>query len=143
MNREIKFRALSFYKIMYYGLPYHSPGTGKYFMVYSNNWQPSYSNPDEGESNIFTPIDINTLSQFWRTHNGVDLYDGDIALIGGYLRVIRYDKANERMCFANIDDLKYEDRWCINQAPDLEWWQKYGTNIEVKGNIFENPELLK
>ena len=70
------------------------------------------------------------------------VFVGDIVKIGGYLRVIRFEEENSSFCFANVCELKHESWKYINQSPNLEWWQKYAENIEVVGNIYQNPEML-
>ena len=65
------------------------------------------------------------ITQLWRTWNGVKLFVGDIAQIGGHLVVIRFDEVNARFCFAKIDSLRHERFMDINQSPDIDWWMQY------------------
>ena len=62
------------------GLIFYSSGTGEWKITYSNNWQPSYSNPDEGESTVYVNIDPNTICQFTGIYdiNKTKIFENDI-----------------------------------------------------------------
>lgn len=85
-----------------------------------------------------------TVSQYWRTVNSVDLYDGDIFAINGkYSKIIRYKEDKACFCVANLNQIECEDIFDIWQMPDEKWWNERNILIDVIGNEFDNPELLK
>ena len=76
--REHKYRGMS-KNGWAYGLLHFNYGQGEYMITHSNGWQPSYSNPDEGESTEFTVIDAETIGQYTGLQDceGKDIYEGD------------------------------------------------------------------
>lgn len=62
--------------------------------------------------------------------NGKEIYEGDIIKSGTKLHKVIYD---ESRCGFNLDD--YSD--------DGETVQTIHNKLEIVGNIYENPELLK
>lgn len=85
-----------------------------------------------------------TVGQYWRTVNDVDLYDGDIFTIEGkYSKIVRYKEDKACFCVANLNQLECEDVFDIWQIPDEKWWNERNILIDVIGNEFDNPELLK
>lgn len=88
-------------------------------------------------------IEENTISQYWRSVNKIDLYDGDIFTINGkYSKIIRYKEDKACFCVANLNQLECEDVFDIWQIPDDKWWNERNILIDVIGNEFDNPELL-
>lgn len=88
-----------------------------------------------------------TVGQYWRTINGIYLYDGDIfSLSGQYEKVVKLIQYNEEMacfCIANIDSLKYEYCMYIWETPSLDWWQTFNQDIKLLGNRFDDAHLLE
>lgn len=121
-------------------------------LINANNGQP-YIIP----SNIFEPdghhliinsdnpfwVDAETVGQYWRTVNEIDIYDGDIFTINGkYPKVVKYDETHACFCIGNIEQLEFQDTFDIWQTPDPKWWEERALMIEIIGNIHDNPELL-
>lgn len=131
--REIKFRGKRVDNGEWvYGYICHNSSYGEEdgFMIYE---------PDGG----ICLVAPETIGQLWRVWNNIELYDGDIVMIGLHKRLIRYDSQNERFAFCNVAELVNDNWQDINQAPIKNWWVAYAGNITKLGNIHENPELLK
>ena len=75
--------------------------------------------------------------------NGKEIYEGDIITVkGDYPRVVLWDK----MMWALMPTVYYhdEDFWVMNlQHPGVDWWEEYADEIEVIGNIYDNPKMLQ
>ena len=93
----------------------------------------------------FIEVIPETVEQFIgiRDKNGKEIYDGDIITVRGkYPRIVLWDK----MMWALMPTIYChdEDFWVMNlQHPGVDWWEEYSDEIEVIGNIHDNPELLK
>jgi len=130
MKREIKFRA------------WHIP-TKKMFDVYSWCKDCVFEDSNDGVGTSPTlPAETKDceLMQFTglKTKTGVDIYDGDIVkYYQPYAK--RYDTHivlwDEK--FAGFGLFENNNEWCKESD-----WLKI-QDIEVLGNIYENPELLK
>lgn len=74
---------------------------------------------------------------------GKEIYEGDIVTIkGNYPRVVLWDK----MSWALMPCEHYHDKifWVMNlQHPGNDWWELFSDEMEVLGNIHDNPEHLK
>lgn len=64
MNQEILHRAKDKNGNWIEGLLFYSHGTGIFKITHSNGWVPSYGNPDEGESTVYTDIDLDTVQVY-------------------------------------------------------------------------------
>lgn len=74
--------------------------------------------------------------------NGKEIYGGDIITVRGeYPRVVLWDKVS----WALMPCEHYNDKhfWVMNlQHPGNDWWEEFADEMEVVGNIHDNPELL-
>lgn len=125
--REILFKAKRKDGKWVEGLPYYSPGNGTWAILHSNGWAPSYSNPDEGETNEVTLVDYDTLTQYtgFEDREGRKIFVSDILSINGKVYTVKlfngmyivdceaemhsyhlYDIANECEVIGNIHDKK-------------------------------------
>ncbi len=93
----------------------------------------------------FVEVDPATVGQYTELSdsNGKEIYEGDIITVNGrYPRVVLWDKVS----WALMPCKYYNDKhfWIMNlQHPDNYWWEKFADEMEVVGNIQDNPELLK
>ncbi|QQO97029.1 YopX protein [Cellulophaga phage Nekkels_1] len=154
--RKIEFRGMSKHGWSY-GLPHYSPENGVWAMVESNGWTPSYANPDEGECNVYTAIDYNTVGQStgFKDNKGNKIFDGDIIRL--HTGLITVDDQLMKVCFNQgafgLRSLEHDgvkiftsfvpmcaiskslmDRNIFKEAEDV---------LEVIGNIHQNKELIK
>lgn len=104
--------------------------------------------PNGADVSIGTPIekiqievDPETIGQFTglKDINGKGIFEGDIIVVNGlYPRIVLWDK----ICWALMPTKHYHDKtyWIMNiQHPDADWWEDYAKEIEVIGNIYDNP----
>jgi hypothetical protein len=114
MQREIKFRA--FYE-------------GLMFQVTELFWsnQTAYLYEEGQDSGFIIPLHDIKLMQFTglKSKSGTEIYEGDIVDGRRYYRPALYGRRVAKMDYQSLNDL---ERWC--------------NDIEVIGNIYENPGLL-
>ncbi len=140
--REIKYRGLS-KNGWAYGLPYYSHGTGEWKISRSNGWQPSYNNPDEGESTEWINVDPKTIGQFTglTDKNGKEIYEGDVIQVCNHIPEDGEDESFDVITFCGYKDGHFylEDNSGGSWTRQLFHQRK---RLKVIGNIFEHPELL-
>lgn len=90
-------------------------------------------------------VDSDSVGQFiGRTDkNGTKIFDGDIISVNGVVnKLVTYIDGYACFCLANTNELnsKYMSPW---QQVDPGWWNEFGREIEVIGNIHDNTELIK
>lgn len=140
--KTIKFRGKDKDGCWVYGLPLRVHGTGDWCIAKSNEWMPTFDNPDEGEDTVFIKIDTDTLCQFtgFVDKNGVDVYDRDLlksdefSANGEYdIFEIYYYESTGAYMIENIypeqtGSVSYAGGWRINEM------------FEVCGNTIDNKE---
>lgn len=129
--REIKFRGLTAKNELAYGLPYDdAPNSTAYYKSYSQRmcWvmNGGYSS---------APIKNGTLCQFTglKDKNGKEIYEDDVIKFGaqyGSISVVKHIGASYQ-----VKD-KFGDWYDLYDVTE-------STNIEVIGNIHDNPGLLE
>ncbi len=131
MSREIKFRGKSIDSSRWfygYYLAYHVTGGGKLFHYIKN-------------PNITVEIDPETLGQFTGRYdkNGKEIYEWDAVSWSAW----KLDSCYEKSCKKKVNIVEWsvnKGKWFIGN--DL-WDLGIYSDIEVIGNIHENPELLE
>ena len=92
------------------------------------------------------PIQIETLGQFTGLcdKNGIEIYEGDIINVNGkYPRLVKFIDEYACFCIARISDLDNNLETGYWQQVIPGWWNNPDREIEVCGNIYDNPDLLK
>lgn len=95
------------------------------------------------------PIDTKTIGQFTglKDKNDKEVYDGDIIslpLSDGSC-VTHQIRISEEYLSVEIKNLTVDGMRCdfdIFGQLKYSWWQEYKYDIEVIGNIYDNPELI-
>ena len=139
MNRTIKFRGKRLDNGEWvYGEQY-TPRLFDSKRGYSGEYAPCIF-CDEGG----VPVIPESIGQFTGLHdkNGKEIYEGDIITVrGDYPRVVLWDK----MSWAIMPCELYNDKhfWVMNlQHPGSDWWEEFADEMEVVGNIYDNPEFI-
>lgn len=149
MKREIKFRAWLL---------------GEHQMSYSDNWffmSPDGSciqyadqgywvnmDPKEYLEEHNVPIkDDFILMQFTglKDKNGVEIFEGDIVrfLDGSYVSTENGIDTNEFMSVGKVEWCDERKGWDVTNREDVQTDECFDEYMEVIGNIYQNPELLK
>lgn len=132
--REIKFRAKLLNGIWEYGDLLQWNNGDIFIGIHSENWIDDCAN--SCDYTTIEKVDSNTVGQFTGMHdkNGKEIYEGDI---------VRTDVSR-----ANATrNKKYRNFAIRYDAP--HFWNGYDTllmsklRMEVIGNVYDNPELLK
>lgn len=130
MNREIKFRG-------------KRSDDGKW--IYGYLADEDYINNINEIAMPSEEVDADTVGQFSgiKDATGKEIYERDIIVVKGeYELVVLWDE----MGWALMPCEHYHDKifWVMNiQHPGMDWWKLFANEIEVVGNIYDNPELLK
>lgn len=154
MSREILFRAKAInrdpnreYKTKYkngdwvYGLLTRKPYESSFGI------SPAHMTNEEGVSGI--DVDYDTLGQYTgrKDKNGTKIFEGDIFEIEdeGYF-VVQWSAGYFELQYYTyyevcLDGNAYETRWGKLDAEPIWNWDIEG--MEIKGNKFDNPELLE
>lgn len=135
--REIKFRGKRLFdnKEWKYGFYYlYIDNLGKEFHNILNEEEQVTVNEYGATVPAFTNIDKNTLGQYTglKDVNGKEIYEGDIVYVASEdeKAMILWDKESARFV------LQFKD-WCA------DFDNYYEKDLEVVGNIYDNPELLE
>lgn len=121
MSRPLKFRAWNKQgKLMHDGLPLYK---NRVFVVAGQLRRDHFMvefDTDEYELMQFTGL---------KDKNGKEIYEGDVVQVGGHVMDVRWVGAGF---------------WLVKpELSDVELHQNTAKNIEVIGNIYENPELVE
>ncbi|MCM1484067.1 MAG: YopX family protein [Muribaculaceae bacterium] len=145
MKREIKFRGrwqtTSGKYEWEYGVPYTSWEGQTAILFQSVSGDEDYF---RCLSMSAREVDPATIGQFTGLYdkNGVKIYEGDIFTVKGkYPRVILWNQAS----WATMPCEHYHDKqwWIMNlQHPGNDWWEEFADEIEVIGNIHDNPDMI-
>jgi len=154
--REIKFRAWDEQsREMHYDFEFVSSGDkGDDWIIFKSNRQKLSSKPHPFENPWFKQQF--EIMQFTGLHdkNGKEIYEGDILNTtcekkhpgGGWIcGSFGHHPENAKVVEWNQEQARWDLDFYRSLAKELQWKSTpgRGTDYEVLGNIFENPELLK
>ena len=138
--REIKFRG------------YNRKNKQWLYGFYLQNRGAHFVAPDEfatGKSWEDYEIDPATLGQFtgFTDSKETDIYDGDIIQVkGGPYHQIKWLNEIGGFGICNLVSMRELTKWpdrCLFSIPAQDWWQDFGREIIVAGNIHDNPDYLE
>ena len=139
MNREILFRAKCFGNWRY-GSYVHFDKKPTHNCCNCNYKDFIVTNEEDGE-HYYPIIDLSSIGQYTglKDKNGKKIFDGDILFQGQELLGV--------VCISKrygVSILKKTTTWSlINFVLDSDFDAGVLSDIEVRGNIYENPELIK
>lgn len=139
MNREIKFRGKSIYDEEWLYGSLVKIEKDRYAVI------PPLNDIEIGKSIGMYEVCHETVGQFTGlyTDNGEEVYEEDIISVNGkYPKLVKYIGEYASFCVANISDLnkKWISPW---QQVSPGWWNDFRREIQVIGNIYDHPELIK
>lgn len=153
--RVIKFRgkSLGFHEWEYGSLIMDEAHTdnGKFIVAYIVPGLPCASDGRDFYTTQMKRVDVSTVGQFTGLldKNGKEIYEGDVFSVDGkYPKVVKYIEERLSFCVANIDTLttppmSFWPEKSIYMQLSSDWLKDFQNGIEVIGNIYDNPELLK
>lgn len=91
------------------------------------------------------PVYCKTIGQFTglTDKNGVKIFEGNIFIYHNTHYLVRYSKIYLSFCAVKITELKNPSRKFIDNPIYGDLHEEYRDTIEIIGNIYDNPELLK
>ena len=134
MEREIKFRGKNSKGTWLYGDLIHN--RGDVFIVPKKIVIPF------APSNNNLIVDENTISQFTglKDKNDKEIYEGDMFKLPiSYGYATHQVRISPHHLCVEIKNITLQNWNNLNDC----WWDEFKNGIEIVGNIFDNPELLK
>lgn len=115
---------------------------GRCFIYHATSETTLADNGDGLITDVAEEVDPSTVGGCWRSVNGFDLFAGDIIRINvgtpPAIRVVRFSELRHSFSIYSPFRLRFMPMASIEEVPALGWWDDFGSEIEVVGNIYDS-----
>lgn len=118
---------------------------GRFFIYHASSESTLADNDDGLITVVAEEVDSTTVGGYWRSVNGFDLFAGDIIRINvdtpSAIRVVHFSELYHSFsiyspyCLMVMPMVSVVD---VVEVPALGWWDAFGSEIEVVGNIYDS-----
>jgi hypothetical protein len=115
---------------------------GRFFIYHASSESTLEDNGDGFITVVAEEVDSATVGGYWRSVNGFDLFAGDIIRINvgtpPAIRVVCFSELHHSFSIYSPYRLRFMPMASAEEVPALGWWDDFGSEIEVVGNIYDS-----